>query len=496
MSEVRLQNFLLFLVLVIGIGLRFNQLGHDSLWNDEAGQALVAMQPSFHGMLEIIRSHAMAMPLDYFVTWLISHFALDEAVLRFPACAFGVFTLLIYYVFLKKTINFEVALLTTWLLSIFPLHIMYSQEMRFYEALSFFYILSNVYLFRAIKRSTKENWLIFILVTALGGYFHLYILFVPINGFIYLLLTRGLSSKNAIEYLKLFVTTFVLLLIITPGYAYFNATDQFSFELTPKTNPLIIMLLRGIGWIPYPFHHRTPFIAAFELSCLVVAIIGLIVVIRYSEKYKIVFSLIIGAVLQILIIVLGDRIKDYFFAARQIIHLAPSFLILTSLGYSYLIDRWMVQRIGESFHGIKTRMICLCGIMVMIGLFAYPRIVDYYRFPKSNGGQITKELLSIHHNLSSIIYVIPGYEEKIYRFYLLRDGGSEAERIIPLLIPANLDEIAKLIQRDEGTQYIIMPGIREKEQYYLDYLVKQGFKVLVSPELNWHWARYLLVREK
>jgi predicted membrane-bound mannosyltransferase len=82
-------------ILVLGTFLRLWQLGQDSLWNDEAGVALVSLSPSLSEMIEAIRSHAMAMPLDYFLTRLMVNLSLDEAVLRLPSAVFGILALIV-----------------------------------------------------------------------------------------------------------------------------------------------------------------------------------------------------------------------------------------------------------------------------------------------------------------------------------------------------------------------------------------------------------------
>ena len=57
------------MIVLLGFGLRALQLGHDIFWNDKAGVALTAVEPTVRTVLSRARSHAMAMPLDYIVTW-------------------------------------------------------------------------------------------------------------------------------------------------------------------------------------------------------------------------------------------------------------------------------------------------------------------------------------------------------------------------------------------------------------------------------------------
>lgn len=77
-------KWILLLILFVGLVLRFNKLGAQSFWFDEAGVAMAAVSPTLSGALEVVRSHAAAMPLDYFVAWMMAHVSLDEGWRRLP----------------------------------------------------------------------------------------------------------------------------------------------------------------------------------------------------------------------------------------------------------------------------------------------------------------------------------------------------------------------------------------------------------------------------
>jgi hypothetical protein len=85
--EINNRNYYLltFIIILFGFCLRVYQLGNASFWNDEAGQALAATQTTISEMVTIIKSHAMAMPLDYFVTRIFSKLGTTEFILRFPS---------------------------------------------------------------------------------------------------------------------------------------------------------------------------------------------------------------------------------------------------------------------------------------------------------------------------------------------------------------------------------------------------------------------------
>jgi hypothetical protein len=73
------------LVLSLRFGLQFLQFGRDILWNDGACIVLVALSSTIQGTIEGVRSHAMAMLLDYLIICLVTKISLNEFVLRLPA---------------------------------------------------------------------------------------------------------------------------------------------------------------------------------------------------------------------------------------------------------------------------------------------------------------------------------------------------------------------------------------------------------------------------
>src|SRR3990172_761207 len=191
----------LIIIFLIGLVLRFYRVGESSLWNDEAGQLLAALQPTFADMMEIIRSHAMAMPLDYLVTRIVSHFSISEGILRLPSVIWGTFTIPIIFLFARKLLcnlysGNRSALFLSLLLAVSPIHIFYSQEMRFYSSLGFFYWLATYIMLLYIESPRMKLWIVMVLVLIIGELFHPFVLLSFVNGISMLIasviFTRGI----------------------------------------------------------------------------------------------------------------------------------------------------------------------------------------------------------------------------------------------------------------------------------------------------------------
>ncbi len=173
------ERLCLVFILLTGFSTRLYQIGYDSLWNDEAGVVLVALASSVQETIKMVRSHAMAMPLDYLLTRLMTRVSLQESILRLPSAIFGTLTVAVCYNLFQLVIERRVALFGALMLSLSPLHVMYSQEIRFYSSLLFFYYLSSYLLLSAVANYEKnrKKWLLFWLACVIGSYFHIFVFF-------------------------------------------------------------------------------------------------------------------------------------------------------------------------------------------------------------------------------------------------------------------------------------------------------------------------------
>jgi len=170
-----LQWLCLGLILVLGTALRFYRLDHASLWGDEINVAVVSLG-SIRQALEGARSHESAPPLDYLVVRFLARCAgTSEFSLRFGAVAWGILSIALSFQLGRRLAGAWVGIGSALLLAVSPFHIWYSREAKFYAALVFFSLLSNLVFLLASHRPRARNWLLHCLVNCVGIYFHAFI---------------------------------------------------------------------------------------------------------------------------------------------------------------------------------------------------------------------------------------------------------------------------------------------------------------------------------
>jgi len=137
--------------LLLATLLRLFQLGHNSLWFDEA-MDLVATPQSF---LPLFKS----LPLYSIPAHFWGNFTANEFILRMPSVIFNLISVLFIYYFTLRIFNRKTGLISAFLLAISPLHIHYSQEFRMYSLLAMLSLLSVYFLRLSLSRRNTKFWL-------------------------------------------------------------------------------------------------------------------------------------------------------------------------------------------------------------------------------------------------------------------------------------------------------------------------------------------------
>jgi mannosyltransferase len=407
----------LVLVLLAGTVLRFYHLGKNSFWLDEAGVAYAARAATIPAMLQVVRSHVLAMPLDYLVAWLFGRISSLEGVLRIPSAIWGSASLVIAYCFYRKFIRPAPALFGVLILALSPFHIQYSQELRFYASLVFFYLLSSFLLWQAVQQPTPKSWAIATAATILGIYFHPYVIFVLANGLIWVAFSPLHDQQARTLRVSFLVNVTIGLLAFLAGYLIFSASNPFRIPLMVFEESPLSAVATGLGWLP--FYSGVPGLSwVWGILCAVLEIGGAVTVIAQQPRSPLA-GLLYSVVMQIVAIFGSDLVLHYFFAPRQFLMFFPILSLFAGLGISEgirLFIRW-VQTLHrklqvERFHRLATALIA-----IIIFLASLPAIQAYYQDDKGSSRFISQMVLQ-EWRPGDTILVVPGYEGFVYKYYI------------------------------------------------------------------------------
>jgi len=185
------KNVLIFLCLLAlvaaGIFLRIRNLGYLAFWGDDGH--------TFIGTISILKHGYPLLPsgnilwhgiLGYYLDVIpVLIFGAREFAFRITSVFFGVSTIVLIYFVGKDLANKYVGFLAAFLITFSKWYIYFSREVRYYETLQFFFLLSFYFFYRGFVKNNKKLTIlatVFICLTPLvhGIGFLLLLLFVPL----------------------------------------------------------------------------------------------------------------------------------------------------------------------------------------------------------------------------------------------------------------------------------------------------------------------------
>lgn len=485
-------NTVLVVVLAAGAALRIWDLGRTSFWLDEAGVAYAARMPTIAEMLAVVRSHVMAMPLDYLVVWLAGRIGYQEAVLRLPAAIWGISSLYVAYLLFKKIAPYPSAITGTIILALSPLHIQYSQELRFYASLVFFYLLSTLLLLNALQSPSIKRWAAFSFFHIVGIYFHPYVLLAWINGIIWISLKNGIRlrqirSLSPLVRQGILVSALLSLAAFLVGYRLFSAGNFFSIPLMVFEEHPLTAIAAGLGWLPMNYH-RFHLGLLWGWSCALLQMVGVAQIIRKRPRSSLA-AMVYGLAAQVIFVIGSDLLGQYFFAPRQFIMLLPALCLIAGVGVqkiASLFSQWIArQKNGLSEH---QKNLVFCIILAGMILASIPAIRLYRMDDKGSAQKIAQVIIS-YWDPGDVALITPSYDGFAYKYYL--EWVEQRPDISVRLFGIN-EDAAAVFDNTPGSTFLITP--QRITPKLLNDLDARGYKQIFSSSPYARYAKILWKR--
>ena len=476
-------RWLILAAILVGFGLRTYHLGADSLWNDEAGQALAALQPNLTETLAHIRSHAGSMPLDYLATRLATMISTSEFLVRMPSVFWSTVALAILVALAREVSDGQIATIAVCIAAVNPQLIYYAQEARPYAALLAFSLLSTFLLLRAFDVRSPARWLLWVTMTAIGAYFHLYVLWTVLFGVAFVALSMLNRHRSAAQLsgatLLGFATSVALVgLLVAPGYLYFVGGDDVRYTLFEFGGNVWSVTAAGFGWQM----ERYPILSIVLITLTVAG--AIVAIVRRHTEIEL-MALLFGLPLIVAAIFLVDLWQGYWYLPRQLLHLQPILAIFTAIGCHFvaaMIAGLVAQGSADSAPAIS---VATALIVVVTAIASVPRILDGYAFAKGNGRPLVEMLTE--RSDAATIYVHPGHEVKVYLYYAMA-GLPATESLLAALKPVDWDDILA-VDAPIGRTYVLAPPTEisvHKEQ-----LLAAGYRPILEPVVDGGYQRSL-----
>jgi tetratricopeptide (TPR) repeat protein len=447
-------------ILLLGFALRLHRLAAESLWLDEMGQASVAMQ-GLLGAIEGARRHHGAAPLDYVFTWLALQVGHSDFLVRLPAALLGTLTLALLYRLGRALFDVPVALLATLLLAVAPLHLRYSQEVRFYALFACMAVASSLALVMALRRGDRRHWAVYALTLAAGLYSHYYIgLVALIHGLVVvahdlwpdrLPLPREPRDTARFAQTRRFLLSGLLaVLAFVPWLVYGVLAETGTPRATPPdlTLGLLETMLAGLT---LGHAAETPGLVPTWPSWLYagLALLGGItgLVSRRSRLGAALAGLLL--VLCPPLIVLALHLINYFFSIRQLLFLLPFYLLLVALGTVWLARTLAGFAADRPWRGIVGGA-AAAGLAAML-IWPLRPAIDASYHPQRQDWRDALAFVTANAGPDDAL-LVPGVGAEGYLRYYAADWVQR------LQAPASFDQVKTMAQGRPATWIVAIPS--------------------------------------
>jgi len=474
------EHIALLLIAIVGLVLRLWQIGTKIFWMDELGVAQAAFQPTLSKTVDAAREHIMAMPLDYVTAWTMARISHTEGWLRLPEALWGFLTLLAgYKLCLELSGKKQLALFAMLMMALSPILIEYSQELRFYAPLTFFFTLALYLGLKAIRRSRSLDWLLFTLTTLIGLYFHFYLIMTLSITVLWLIPKFGKEQWERIRnYFG--ISAIILSIGFLIGLKMFGGIYVESQLSLFKYESLSSFLLTGLGWtMPFP---TSPLGWVIGMLYMTLAIIGVVINLKRNPLGEV--SLLFYGVILIVLLVIGlDALKNYPLFARQIIMLAPLLIFFSACGADWIVEKITIRYSAAIPYSWATTILFSLALI----LIASPALYEYYGASKGSDREIFTAL-SEHWQPQEKIHVEAGAFE-VYSYYWSQDPSKNP--LVSALTPLDYHSSDRWHYPDSAWFIVNYPPAKELE----DALRSAGFEPAYIPQSNTLYPQMLWRRQ-
>ena len=394
----RTTAILLAVFIVIGFALRVNELGVESLSEDEFNKLETVQEYRTHGLtgkngehpflmkgLQTISVSAAKRLNNLFSSR--SHIS-EEAALRFPVALFGTFTVLLLFLFVSELFGRSIGLVSAALWSLEPMAIGFDRIAKEDSLVLFFFLVTSLFLVKSQTKAEHEhpNWIRYVWCSAAGfgalmaSKYYPFLLSI-IGGYYntFLHLPNKKWDIGKLRWLKFFIVMGIVFLILNPTILLpdtWHEMLKFSSEKRIGHDSYEFMgvlyphkLTDWLAGVPWTFYYV--FIAVkTSLITLALFIIGLPMMFKRKLGDGRFFILLWAFLWFMPFTVLGGKFTRYFTFAE------PLILITAAVGF-YFSVKWLSNKLFGQFAAVC--QIILFAAVVTASLFASLSVTPHFR---------------------------------------------------------------------------------------------------------------------
>ena len=327
----------LAVVLVLAAVLRLYHLEHQSLWIDEIASMLGASPEQTWTNMMLYSRHDQPPAFFVLLHYWFKLFPFNDFSGRLMSVVVGLTSIIAIFFLGKEVKDNRTGLIASFITSFSYIHILFSQEVRFYTVVFLFSTLSYLFFIRATRTTRISDFLLYIFSTTVLLYSHYFgLVAFASQGIIFCLLLIFYPVNRRMIIFSVFSAIAVIVLIIPWIPIFFADAGTKAFWIQPE-----------------PFYFLLNYFYVYfkdVLSCFVFASLLICYFIdlyrRFGSKRSVepVDLILVGSTFfSFLIPIVYSIIQTPMLQARYLLIALPSIIIMISLGFSLVKIQW--QRI-------------------------------------------------------------------------------------------------------------------------------------------------------
>lgn len=463
-----LEMGLVLLLTIMGGWLRFQGLGRDSLWLDEAASFLQARLPFWQLLQRVARN--VHPPLYYLLLHGVLTFGDSEAVLRWPSALFGTLSIPLLYLLGRAWFSGSVGVVAALLLTLSPVHIWHSQDAKMYTLLTFEGILGWYVFGRLLEGPRRSIWVGYLLVSEAILFTHYYgaLFLLPQTGLVALLRHRG-EVERSFWWRWLGVQVgLALFLILWLAFAWPTLRLEPVEWIAEEGRHSLVRLAEGLlgfsaGYAPYKWLLGLPVLA-----------LALTALLRDERRgwRTLGAALREGAILRCLayfavpiVIMVAISLVRPLMVSRHMLMTAPGYFLLVAVGLSRLL---------------RNRLLTL-GAAGLV-LFLLPGVIHHVSKPRTPDHRGAATMILANATAGDLVLLSPPERSRILQYYV-RGPKPTFRMCLGLSSDASPEKVQRCL-RDARRVWVVFSRTpsRLRDPTFLASLAEQ-FRIIRTEEL-------------
>ncbi|MHB8163928.1 MAG: glycosyltransferase family 39 protein [Methanoregula sp.] len=406
----------LIILTLLGLLLRFYNLGLNSLWLDEASTNTFAIM-SIPDIWKATAGGEFNPPLFYWLEHLMLVFGNNEFILRFIPALLGVLTIPLIYFAGKEFMDRNVGIITAAAFAFSPFLIFYSQEARAYSMMLFFVAFALVFYFKALKTNDLKNLALFGILSALAFWSHFYAFVIIASLILYALFLQVENFRKNLQNIKMIALSIVVFVVLCFPLILL-AIQLFA----TRTSSAPAFGIQGLGIISETFRELSGFSDIPMFLLLILFIIGIIQAFLI-DKNKGIFLVTLTVLTFVISFILSYKMP-----------MVPRYLIF----FNTIFFLGVAASYGIFYRLINNRGV-VYGFMALLIIISAPTLATYYSgYSKDDWRGFSSQMQKITQP-GDLVIVVPGYIYQPLNYYYSNtsdktfefgaDTGKDLERI-------------------------------------------------------------------